>query len=347
MAIFILNLTYLFTGTGKLLSEYEFFCQTLSGKVEGPGNRFENIVLAKLPVPLPESFVVGIDLQKRDFEQGMWSYLAGEHKFRGWWYWYLYAIVVKTPDGVLGLALMALVRFCWSARGGYWKLNPAVDGRARIHEVLLVVLPMLGVLVFVSSQTGFSRYLRYVLPAYPFAFILISQVFRESNRVVLLTGSALLIWAIGSSVSTYPFQMSYFNRASGGSISGHKHLLDANIDWGQDILMLNRWCQAHPEAQPLYTSLHSPIAKWGTPRPVSSIPMLNPDPGEVKKPPAGWYAISVHQLYGRGEYYRYLLDYEPVSRIGFSILIFHIPEDERAVGIGSSLKTLHPVSADF
>ncbi|WP_261343600.1 hypothetical protein [Gimesia panareensis] len=32
-----------------------------------------------------------------------------------------------------------------------------------------------------SSQTGFSRYLRYVLPCFPFAFIWISMVARSTE----------------------------------------------------------------------------------------------------------------------------------------------------------------------
>src|SRR5437773_734910 len=46
--------------------------------------------------------------------------------------------------------------------------------------------------------------------------------------------------------------LSYFNEMAGGPENGAAHLLDANIDWGQDLLELKRWCDAHPEARPLY-----------------------------------------------------------------------------------------------
>ena len=57
---------------------------------------------------LPYDYVLGIDHQQRDFER-FWgpSYLAGRYQDRGWWYYYLYALMVKrahgdTSDGATG-----------------------------------------------------------------------------------------------------------------------------------------------------------------------------------------------------------------------------------------------------
>ena len=61
--------------------EYEFISETMSGidnrAADGPpvpGNRFADTVLGRLWVPLPTSFLQGIDLQRYDFEQGLPSY---------------------------------------------------------------------------------------------------------------------------------------------------------------------------------------------------------------------------------------------------------------------------------
>ena len=48
-----------------------------------------------------------------------------------------------------------------------------------LHENLILLAPAVCLFVLVSSQTGFSRYLRYVLPCYPFVFIWMSQIFSE------------------------------------------------------------------------------------------------------------------------------------------------------------------------
>ena len=44
--------------------------------------------------------------------------------------------------------------------------------------------------------------------------------------------------------------MSYFNEPAGGPENGHNHLVDSNIDWGQDLLELRDWYRQHPEARP-------------------------------------------------------------------------------------------------
>jgi hypothetical protein len=60
-----------------------------------------------------------------------------------------------------------------------------------------------------------------------------------------------LLWSIASSLGVYPHSLSYFNELVGGPANGHAHLLDSNIDWGQDLLLLKEWLDAHPEASPL------------------------------------------------------------------------------------------------
>ena len=63
-------------------------------------------------MPLPKNYVLGVDLQKRDFESySQPSYLRGQFSPRGWWYYYLYALAVKVPLGTwLLVGLAALLR---------------------------------------------------------------------------------------------------------------------------------------------------------------------------------------------------------------------------------------------
>jgi hypothetical protein len=96
LSIFVLNLGYLFDGTGQSLGDYQFVSQAFrggpdtddqqSGAIES-GNRFRGSWLGLLPVPLPGDYVLGIDLQKRDFESRWPSYLRGDWRDRGWWYY--------------------------------------------------------------------------------------------------------------------------------------------------------------------------------------------------------------------------------------------------------------------
>ncbi len=113
-ALYTLNAGYGFEGSLTRLGQYQFVSQSLGGNV-GPrhdaprGNRFAGTWLGALPVPLPKNYVLGIDLQKRDFERGFWSYLRGQWRYGGWWYYYLYGLAVKVPLGTWALAIAAVL----------------------------------------------------------------------------------------------------------------------------------------------------------------------------------------------------------------------------------------------
>ena len=42
-------------------------------------------------------------------------------------------------------------------------------------------------------------------------------------------------WSVCSSLWIYPHSLSYFNELVGGPMNGQQHLLDSNMDWGQDL----------------------------------------------------------------------------------------------------------------
>ena len=314
VSVFVINCGYLGDGTFSSLDSFRFQSLALTGKpdrdVFDRANRFEGTWLGKLPVPLPKDMVQGIDLQKLDFERGFPSYLCGEWSDQGWWYYYLYALLVKTPLGTLVLFLLAIyctffIREC----NGTWQ------------DEMVILIPGIVLLVFVSSQSGFSVHSRYVIPVLPFFFIWISKVGKAISRkrpVFSTIAITLLLWSVGSSLWIYPHSISYFNEAAGGPLHGARHLLDSNIDWGQDLFFLERWCRDHPEVTEMK------VACWGSyPLANMTIPVTGMPP--VNAPQPGWYALSVNYLYDREEQYRYFLDFEPTAKIGYSISIYHLP----------------------
>jgi hypothetical protein len=81
LALYTLNLGYGFEGSFRRLRDFAFVSHTFGGADAGPqspGNRFRESWLAAVPLPLPKSFVEGIDLQRRDFENtdGRFRYRA-------------------------------------------------------------------------------------------------------------------------------------------------------------------------------------------------------------------------------------------------------------------------------
>jgi hypothetical protein len=61
-----------------------------------------------------------------------------------------------------------------------------------------------------------------------------------------------LVWTTASSLWHFPHSLSYFHEFAGGPDNGAAHLIDSNLDWGQDLFFLKKWCDEHPEARPLY-----------------------------------------------------------------------------------------------
>jgi 4-amino-4-deoxy-L-arabinose transferase-like glycosyltransferase len=333
LALYTINVGYAFEGSFQRLGSYEFVSRLMvapGGEPEASrqatGNRFAGTWLGAMPVPLPRNCLMGIDPQRRDFEAKIWSYLRGEWREGGWWYYYLYALAIKVPLGTWVLLVLALLASLL-ARGyaASWR-----------HEVLLLA-PLATLLVLVSSQTG-VQYLRYALPMFPFAFVWTSKVARavelEHWKLATLVAVALA-WSVGSSLRVYPHSLSYFNELVGGPKNGHAHLLDSNIDWGQDLLYLKRWYDAHPEARPLglaFFGFYDPAVagiQWAPP---PAGPTGERQVGRLKRdqlgPLPGWYALSVNAIHRRTREYEYFLRFEPVAMVGYSIYIYHITLDE-------------------
>jgi 4-amino-4-deoxy-L-arabinose transferase-like glycosyltransferase len=384
-ALYVMNAGYGFERSMTPLGDYEFVSESLGRSPESrswmAGNRFADSWLGKLPVPVPRDYLLGIDVQKGEFETHSHSYLRGEWRKPGWWYYYLYALAIKVPLGVWLLAILAA--FLGLTRRGY-----ATSWR---DEVALAA-PALLVLTFVSAQTGLNDHSRYVLPIFPFLFVWMSKAARNRRRslrenafsrsakseveerpfreaigdaerthfrgakgdafVAVLTGAALA-WAVVSSLWVYPHSLSFFNETIGGPANGGAHLVDSNIDWGQDLFFLRDWLKQHPEARPLklaYFGLFDPrvagIEFTPPPRGETS-PKEAADPG-VKEigPQPGWYAVSVSMLYGRQfsipdgqgkgssvplNSFTYFQKFKPVAHTGYSIYIYHITPEQCAV----------------
>ena len=203
---------------------------------------------------------------------------------------------------------------------------------------LILLLPGAAVFLLASSQTGFSHHMRYVLPAFPFVFISASRVARSlllQHWSIAAVAGAGIAWSVASSIWIYPHSLSYFNESIGGPANGEFHLIDSNIDWGQDLFFLKRWLDDHPEARPLgiaYFPSVIPPELAGIPR---RWPRMDPrSPGLTDTivdgvgPEPGWYAISVNELHVRRRSYAYFLEFQPVARAGYSIVIYHITSDQ-------------------
>ncbi len=203
-----------------------------------------------------------------------------------------------------------------------------------------LLIPALLVFALVSSQTGFSHHLRYVLPAFPFVFIWMGSLWAWAEgipwrRSMILT---LLVSAIGCSLWVFPHSHAYFNALVGGPRGGHNHLVDSNIEWGQDILLLADWVEQHPD-RPLDGVSYS--LDWLIDREVLGLPPEQPPNGyagdridaEVERlfgPQPGRYAIFVMPLRKHWQEIGYFRPFEPTEVLGQTVYIYEVsPGDVR------------------
>ena len=318
ISVYILNLGYLFEGTGTRLGDFPFVSTTLSGqRGKIVDNRFSDSLLGKVPVPLPRNFVLGVDVQKYEFDERDYdSYLRGNWSKQGWWYYYIYGLSIKTPLGCLAIVLCGVFVLA--------RQKPLA-----LPDVVSLLLPGLGILCLVSSQTGFSHHLRYVLPATPYFLLLGSSVFhndstrRQTNWKQILTG-CLTCWAVISSLLCFPHSHSYFNEVVGGPTAGPKHMLNSNVDWGQDVHRVRDWLATNPQAAPLNFTPHCNynIRDVGSDIPWHISDALPTEPG--------WYAISVNQLYRPDDRFATLQAIAPVDHVGYATYIYCLSSNDIA-----------------
>lgn len=253
-------------------------------------------------------------------------FLNGEWRQGSFPLYYGYAFLYKLPPGTLLLGAVSCLTL--SSRECGW------ERRRRGVALLLAFLAFVVPASFSPNQIG----LRYVLPAYPVWIIWSSQAvhwFQGQTFWRRRWWLALLVGSVPLALRYHPHHLAYFNVLTGGPIEGRNHLVDSNLDWGQDL-------DALATALPTLAGQESvSVAYFGSVPPTSV--GLKGGPPPPYQPTPGWHAISVNFVQGRphtlrlpdGSFHRLDLDvygyfrfFEPVARVGYSIDVYRLtPED--------------------
>lgn len=297
----------------------------------GPARVWLQKTFGDVPVPVPLAFARGLADMDRVAGEGGRIFLNGRWHDGPVWHYYLAALGMKVPLGTLALVAAAALRTVLPRR------------RIAISRTdLALVAPPIAVLTVASAFAVFNH-VRYVLPVLPFAFVWASQVASvATTRARAWRAFAIGAWllSLASSLACWPHSLSYFNELAGGPAKGRLRLIDSNVDWGQDLLYLKQWYDAHPEARPFH------LAYFGRVDPGSvgldySLPPRAKDKNDYVLLRAGWYAVSVSLMHGLNWWvcdehgnrhatdevsFGYFQRLAPVDRAGYSILIFHVPE---------------------
>jgi len=287
--------------------------------------KFEGIGIIKLLI-VPFGFDVGWHELEDAVTATHPIYLDGEWTDQGGFRdYYLRALAYKLPLGTI---------VCWLC--GWLSIAAHRKDRQELKRAALLLMFALAYIV-PASMAGNQLGIRYILPAFPFLIVLASSAARWIDWQKMPRRTVLVLLAAASlpfSLRYHPHHLSYFNEFAGGPANGWRHLVDSNIDWGQDLHALKDWVDGHP-GEPLK------LAYFGTVSPsVIGIDYTFPP---ARTPQPGRYAISVNYVAGRPHHLRdidgrgmtvniddfgYFRFFEPDDRIGYSILIYDLsPED--------------------
>jgi hypothetical protein len=231
-------------------------------------------------------------------------------------------------------------------------LRVAIRRRAREGEILIAAAIGVFIGLFVLFN-NLGTILRYVLPIYPFAFVLVGRLATEglSHRFAIrAAGCALALWYLAGTLSVFPHYLAYFNELIGGPANGYKYLAESNLDWGQDLkglktymtengidrIALGYFGSADADYYGIdYTYLPSVGLE---PKKAGQRWWYEIDPDQIgdEPRPTGRIAVSVALIQGPRwlgrlfePTYGWLRDYEPIETIGHTIHIYDIPPQPR------------------
>jgi hypothetical protein len=257
----------------------------------------------------------GIMALKAHNDTGHLAFLLGELRLRGWWYFYLVDLAVKTPVPLLltGPAGLVLLWRQGSRERDAWRCAPA--------------LLFLGLLGFASGFSRINIGIRHVLILYPFLCLggahLIAVLWRRAGTPnptpsVRILVPALALALVGGQLvklaRDFPDYLASFNL-----LAPHPEriVIDSDLDWGQDIKRLARaLAQRHVRTFSFAYHGTADLQRAGLPD-VSLLPPAHPT--------SGWVAITALTRADEPHGYAWLGRYRPVERIGKTIDLYFIP----------------------
>lgn len=236
---------------------------------------------------LPEAYLFGLAYARAE-ASGRTGFLDGEESNGGWFRYFPEVFLFKTPLAFLALTLWSIGAATGTARG------KSLDGWC-------IALPPIA-LVAVSIASRFNIGHRHIAPVYPFLCVAAAPAgawLAERGRRRFVAAALLAGCAVSFLFAT-PGYLSYFNFLAGGPRGAWHHVVDSNIDWGQDLLRLKTWMAAQRVADVdlAYFGTADPRAYGIRYRKVAQFIDFAPDLPVTRPAPGRILAVSVTLLQG-------------------------------------------------
>ncbi|PIR41437.1 MAG: hypothetical protein COV31_01010 [Candidatus Yanofskybacteria bacterium CG10_big_fil_rev_8_21_14_0_10_46_23] len=282
-------------------------------------------------------YALGLGLTLQRSEGGNTAFFLGDITQDGRKSYFPIVYLVKEPLAWWALVISALIFIGLRADRANYR-RPLKLIRENFLEFFMLL--WLALYWFISIRSNLNIGLRHILPIYPFTIILVAgqidKIFKHLKQYHYKKGLAgfslfivgLLGWYFYENHSIYPYYLTYFNETVPQE-NAHEIVVDSNLDWGQDLKRLGDWLiendikkidldyfgWADPE---YYLPGRRIWINSGTYR--NLVDFKNHNQSE------GWIGVSatflVNSLADPEQNYGWLLNQEPVERIGNSIFIY-------------------------
>jgi hypothetical protein len=299
--------------------------------------------------PIAE-YLLGFLMVASHVAGGTFLYAFGKVSIGGGWWYFPAIFLLKEPVPILALIVIAFAMGIGALFAKKQESNKNV--------LVFAVLSFVAAYWYVSMSSSLDHGIRYLIPTFPFIYILAvygwSRWFRsaaDSSRArrVLTIGysvlGCLLVWLFLETFFNAPYFLSYYNEFAGGTWNGYQYATDSNYDWGQDLLRFQSFMNQHPEISSVAVGylgrgdvhyyLGNRAADWASAQ------------GNPAKSGIHWFAISIDTLElatqpagvgvsrGLDDTYAWLTALRPPTpgmgnvpvpdyRIGTSIFIYHL-----------------------
>ncbi len=280
-------------------------------------------------------YFLGLLMASQRVSGGNTVYFLNEISNMGWWYYFPVVYLLKIPLAFHILTLIVLLYTAWliMIKRPFWQNTfHRMKEWIKNHFPEFSMIVFLAIYWFTSIIGALNIGVRHILPVFPFTYILVGLGIAKWKKMGIFLVSVLLGFYIISSLLVWPHHLTYFNEIAKGPKNGYKYVVDSNYDWGQDLKRLKKWVDEN-EIEKIYVDYFGGgnaeyylkekfIPWWG-------------DRSKKELPRGSYLAISLTLLQGgKGNpvpgfdqptgYYRWLNDYEPITRIGNSIFIYYI-----------------------
>lgn len=267
---------------------------------------FHRVDYLHLRLPAPAFFTGLQSVVLRNSQAGdSVSYVLGQRRQGGFWYFFPVVLAVKTPLAMLILAGL-----------GVWMLARS-GNRLKTAAPLAFSLAILLVSLTTSIQLG----VRHILPVYiglaVVAGSVAAELFRSPRMAARIAGGLLICWQVVSGAMQHPDYIAYMNEFGGSQ--PERILVDSDVDWGQDMKRLGD--RLH---QLGVTKIHFRLFNRGYLLAGYPFAEVNQNVPQGDVPPEGWTALSVMDWKVSGSP-AWADRLKPEERIGRSILLYYVP----------------------